>query len=150
MKAYILGVAGVILISAIISILVPSGKMGKFIKGMTKLFILAILISPFVAWLKGGDPLFSSTDLGADKKYLKTYVAMLTDEDEAAIKAFLEEEYGIGTDVAVSRSFDDFSYEKIKVVVLDFGINVDESHIDILSNVKTRLSGRFGCPVEVT
>ena len=69
---------------------------------------------------------------------------------EAAIEAALEEEYGIGTDVEVSRSFDDFSYEKIKVVVLDFGINADESHIDILSNVKTRLSGRFGCPVEVT
>lgn len=150
MKAYILSVAGVILISAIISILVPSGKMGKFIKGMTKLFILAVLISPFVSWLKGGDFLFSSKDVGSDEKYLRNYVAMLTDEDEAAIEAALAEEYGIGTEVAVSRSFDDFSYEKIKVVVLDFGINGDESHIDILSNVKTRLTSRFGCPVEVT
>ncbi len=150
MKAYILSVAGVILISAIVSILVPSGKMGKFIKGMTKLFILAVLISPLVSWLRGGDFLFSSKDVGSDEKYLKNYVAMLTDEDEVAIEADLKVEYGIGTDVEVFRSFDDFSYEKIKVVVSDFGINGDETHIDILSNVKTRLARLFGCPVEVT
>ena len=37
MKAYILSIAGVVLLSAVITIIAPSGKMGKFLRGAVKL-----------------------------------------------------------------------------------------------------------------
>ena len=48
MKAYILSIAGAVLLSAVITIISPSGKMGKFIKGTSKLLILVIMLAPVI------------------------------------------------------------------------------------------------------
>ena len=43
MKAYILSIAGVVLLAAVITIIAPGGKMGKFLKGAVKLVILFVM-----------------------------------------------------------------------------------------------------------
>lgn len=150
MKAYVLSLAGVILISAVISVVAPAGKMGGFIKGMTRLFIFVVLISPFVRFVKNPDAFLTGAEIETDDGYLKTYSAMLSRSDEEEIAAWLKETYGVTAELNVSRSFDDFSYEKITVRVRDFGINEVETHIDILSAIGEKLHGRYGCEVEVT
>lgn len=150
MKSYILSIAGVILISALISILAPSGRMGKFVKGMTKLFILVVLISPF-AKMAGGDPLsFRTGKIGQDENFLAAYTELLCRRDEEDIARFLKEKYDASGEIVVSRKSDDFSYEKISVAVTDFGINDGESHIDILSQIEEALLDRYDCGVEVS
>ena len=44
MKAYVLSIAGIVLVIAAVTIISPSGKMGKFIKGAGRLFILAVMV----------------------------------------------------------------------------------------------------------
>ncbi len=149
MKGYVLSIAGVILISAVISIIAPSGKMGKFVKSMSRLFIFVILITPFVRFVKNPDAVLPSSEITEDEGYLRAYTSMLCKADEEEIASWMEEEYGVKSSVFVSRSSDDFSYKKIVVSVTDFGINGEESHIDILSAAKERLFGRYGCDVEV-
>lgn len=149
MKGYVLSVAGVILISAVISIIAPSGKMGKFVKSISRLFIFVVLISPFVRFAKDPETFFPSAELKEDDSFLKIYAMKLSEADAEEISAWMTEEYGVGTSVLVSRSSDDFSYQKIVVRVIDFGINGEESHIDIMSAAKVRLLERYGCEVEV-
>lgn len=150
MKAYILSLAGVILISAVISVIAPAGKMGGFVKGMTRLFIFVVLISPFVRFVKSPETFLTGAEIETDDGYLRTYSSMLSRSDEETITSWLEETYGVTAETKVSRSFDDFSYEKITVRVVDFGINEVETHIDILSAIGEKLHGRYGCEVEVS
>lgn len=149
MKGYVLSVAGVVLISAVISIIAPSGKMGKFVKSISRLFIFVVLISPFVRFAKEPETFFPSTEMREDDVFLRKYAMKLSEADEAEISAWMTEEYGVESFVLVSRSSDDFSYQKIVVRVTDFGINGEESHIDIMSAARERLLERYGCDVEV-
>ncbi len=150
MSGYILSVAGVILISAVISVIAPSGKMGKFVKSMTRLFIFVVLIAPFVRFAKDPEAFLPSAQFDTDEHYLATYSDMLSRSDEREIAAMLEGEYGVTADIEVTRALDDFSYEKIIVKVTDFGINGDEAHIDILSAIEERLKTSYGCSAEVS
>ena len=62
MKAYILAIAGAVLLSAVVAVIAPSGKMGKFVRGITKLFILLVMLSPLVSFLLKG----ATFDFGTD------------------------------------------------------------------------------------
>lgn len=150
MQAYILSIAGVVLISTVISIIVPTGKMGKFIKGMTKLFILVVLIAPFVSWAGGDKYIFTTSELGRDTEYLEYCAVLLSEEDERKITAWLKEGYGVVAEVSVLRNFDGFTHEKIKVSISDFGINEPHTHIDIVADIRARLEHDYGCSAEVS
>ncbi len=150
MKGYILAIAGAILISAVISIIAPNGKMGKFVKGISRLFIFVVLITPFVRFAKDPENFLPTAQVGTDEDYLRTYTEMLARSDEKELSAFLEEKYGIKTEISVSRSFDDFSYEKITVLVTDFGINENQTHIDIMSAIEESIETKYACKAEVT
>ncbi len=149
MGAYILSIAGVILISAVISIIAPSGKMGKFVKGMTRLFIFVVLIAPFVKLIKSPETVLSDAEIGLDEGYLSAYSSMLSRSEAETVAASLKEEYGVTAEVELLRSPENLSYEKITVCVTDFGINGEETHIDILSSIAESLYARYGCMTEV-
>ncbi len=149
MGAYILSIAGVILISAVISIIAPSGKMGKFVKGMTRLFIFVVLVAPFVKLVKEPETVLTGAEIGVDEGYLDAYSSMLSRTEAEDIAAYLKEKYGVRAKVEVRRLPEDLSYEKITVCVTDFGINGEETHIDILSSIAECLYARYGCMTEV-
>lgn len=150
MKGYILSVVGVILIAAAVSIVAPSGKMGKFVKGMTKLFILVILVAPFAGVIADKTEIGQTARVETDEKYLSAALAMMEEGDEREIAAWIEETYGAAAEVEVSRSSDGFSHEKIAVRVVDFGINGENTHIDILTEIREKLTKRYGNVVEVS
>ena len=149
MNGYILSIAGAILISAVITIISPGGKMGKFVKSMSRLFIFVVLITPFVKFIKEPE-VFTTAEIASDDGFLRDYAAMLSRKDSEEIVSWIKAEYGATAEAEVSRSFDDFSYEKIIVRVTDFGINGTESHIDILSAIGERLERMYGCSAEVS
>ena len=150
MRLYILSIAGVVLISAVISIIAPSGKTGKLVKGMTKFFIIVVLIAPFVSIFRGEGFVFASSEIGEDRAYLERSATLMAEADAREIKAWLSEEYGIKADAVVSRSPVDFSHVKIVVKIRDFGIFGQDGHIDIVAELETLLRERYGCESEVS
>lgn len=54
MSAYLLSIIGIVLLAAVLSAVLPGGKTGKFIKGMTKLACLAVILSPVLNFFRGG------------------------------------------------------------------------------------------------
>ena len=150
MKVYILSIAGVVLLTAVITIIAPGGKMGKFLKGATKLVILFVMVSPLASWVTEGDLSFQTASIGMDEEYLAHCADRLALSDEATIGSWLSEEYGVTADVQVSRLADEtFSYEKIIVKITDFGINGQDEHIHIIEEVDGVLEERYGCDAEV-
>lgn len=147
MKAYVLSVAGAVLISAVLTIISPAGKMGKFVKGMTKLFILLILLSPLISAFRGG--LSSAADVGTDKGYLYYCEEVMKREDAENISGLLFREFGITAEVATRRTAGELTPEKINVKITDFGIIGQDGHIDTMKRVQAYLADRYGCEVEV-
>ena len=151
MRAYVLSIAGIVLVIAAISIIAPSGKMGKFIKGMGRLFILVVMVAPF-ATLFGDkrDKFFQSADIVTDNSYLLRCVEILCEEDEKEISAYLSEEFCITAQVQVFRSEKSgFPREKIEAKILDSGINGQGGHIDNAEDVRRALEERYGCEAVV-
>lgn len=154
MKAYVLSIAGVVLLSAVLSIVVPSGKMGKFIKGGMKLAVLLVLVSPFVTFfIKGEFPIFSDdTDkIVVDAGYLSASRSLMARSDERQIDALLREEFGVEGQTTVFYSEEDVAArKKITVKIRDFGIYGEDEHINIMSKIEERLQKVYACEVEVS
>lgn len=153
MKAYILSIAGIVLITAVVTVIAPSGKMGKFIKGALKLTVLAVLVSPFVGFFTKGEMEFpvGKTDFVTDSAYMQACAEQMTEQDKQEISAFLEQEYGVQVELDVERSVESgFPLKKIQVKVVDSGINESDEHIDMVMKMKAALEERYGCPAEVS
>lgn len=151
MKEYVLAIAGVVLLSAVISIIAPNGKMGKFIKGAMRLAILVVLVSPFASWLGGKKISIPTASIGEDTAYLEYCAGRLSERDEEEIRAYLQEEFCVTAEAEVTRGADStFSYKKISVKISDFGILGQDERIDIMSRIKEALQTKYGCEAEVT
>ncbi len=152
MKGYILAVAGVILLSAVVACIAPSGKMGRFVKGMMKLVILAVMISPMLGWVRSGTlDLSAASSIGTDEGYLRACSERLEEEDERAIAAFLLSDFSLSAEVDVTRSDDpSFEREKIRIILPAEGINGEEERINIMTRIREAVAARYGCEVEVS
>ena len=152
MKAYILSIAGVVLLSAVATIIAPSGKMGKFVKGMTKLMTLLVILSPLVSWVSGRKTFtIETSSIQADSAYLTRCAELLERQDEEEIVLWLEDEFSVTATAEVSRAAAvGFAREKIVVKILDFGIIGQDGHINTVSRVRSGLEAKYGCSAEVS
>ncbi len=48
MKGYILSILGVVVVGILVDVIIPSGKMNKFIKSVYSIFVVLIIISPII------------------------------------------------------------------------------------------------------
>ena len=152
MKAYVLSIAGIVLVIAAISIISPSGKMGKFIKGTGRLFILVVMVAPFATLFgEKKDSFFLTEEINTDESYLLRCAELLCEEDEKEISAYLNEAFSITAEVKVFRSdATGFPREKIEAKITDFGIIGQGGHIDKTEDVQKALEERYGCEAVVS
>ena len=150
MQAYLLSVAGAVLLSAVVSILVPEGRLGPVIRGVTKLVTLLLLVSPVISLLRGASFSVEETALGEDADFLSYCAERVEKRDEHSVEARLLEEYGISAVADLDLAADgSYSAKYVTVTVSDFGIYEGEAHIDISLQIEAALSERFGCEAEV-
>ena len=151
MKAYILSIAGIVLLSAVVSMIAPSGKMGKFVRGTTKLLILLVMLSPIISWIEGKTELsLSSSAIDTDEAYLERCITLMEEGDARNIAAYLLSEYGVEAEISTERVLDDFRLQKITVKVNDFGIIGQDGHINIMTRIEDDLKARYGCEVAIS
>ncbi len=150
MSGYILSIAGIILLSAVVTMIAPSGRMGKFIRGITKLACLAVLIAPFTSFAEGKGFEFAPAAFQTDGDYMQTCAALAERGEAEKITAYLQEKFSVKAEVCVSCEGDSpFSVKKVAVEVKDFGINPPEAHIDIIGEIKRTLEKSYRCETEV-
>ena len=126
--------------------------MGKFVKGTVKLFILVVMISPVIGWVKSGKLDFSAaSEIGEDEAYYAACCGKLEQADEAEISAFLKDSFSVTAEIRVKReSLPPFSREKIKILVTDPGIIGEDERIHIVTDIREAVKARYGAETEVS
>ncbi len=147
MKEYVLSIAGVVLITSLLSLLLPKGKLSASIRLAAKLVGLLVLIAPFVKFASGGTGF--SPELSVD--YLSTCERLAEEGEAGRIKLLVEQDFGVTAEIAVDcMAKSPFSVKKITVTVVDFGIFGQEAHIDIMTKIKRAAIEEYGCEVIVS
>lgn len=115
MNGYLLSVIGTILLSAILTAIVPEGKTSATIKGIAKLACLLVIISPILKYLQTGDTessdenseiFFSETVIRTDEDFIKYYSEMRIRFTEEDIETELAEEFSVACDVTLEWSYE--------------------------------------------
>ncbi len=127
MKAYVLAVAGMALLTAIVSVLIPEKKFGKTINGVLKLCMLLTLVSPIFQYVRQDTPnfLLNESIFGQDTAYINNSYAL-------AIKTQIENQYDITIEVNVT--FEE-KQKRVTIYIRDFGMNEKEEHINIINQI---------------
>ncbi len=150
MQAYILSVAGAVLLSAVVSILVPDGKLGPLIRGMTKLLTLILLVSPVISLFRGTGFSFDETVYEEDASFLAAAAKRAEEREENAVESWLQTQYGIEGKADVDFNEDgSYSAKSVTVCIADFGIYEDAAHIDISLHIEEALEEQYGCEAEI-
>lgn len=146
MSGYILAVAGAVLLSALVTVLLPSGKMGSFLKGMSRLAVFAVLLAPLAGLLSKREPFFSQSGIEEDEEYLAACARLLSDRDEEEIAALLERDFLPADSVEVERRAEaGFPLSKITVNLSADGINGADGHIHMADRIRAALAEKYGC-----
>ena len=130
MSAYVLSVIGVILISAILTVILPSGKTNSLIKCVARLACVLVIVMPLLiyfqsgTWSNGitffGDE-FQETVIHTDAGFIQYYSEMRVRETERSLKEELLEEFYVKAEVRLSWEMESamigsyYTQEKIKI-----------------------------------
>ncbi len=146
MSGYILAVAGAVLLSAALSVILPGGKTGAFLKGMCRLAVFAVLVAPLISMMTKKEFSFEVSGIGEDEGYLTACARLLSERDEKEIAAFLQEDYGLSAAAEVERApCGGFPLSKIKVNLSESGIIGQDEHINIADCIQAALAEKYGC-----
>ncbi len=157
MEAYILSVSGAVLVSAVAVMLLPEGKIGKFIGGILKLFCLLVILLPIPKMLGkylGQDmeiPSFSEEG-ELDDGFIDYMFDKRAKEEAELLKKQIEEKFEIVVNIQIKWEYAEYAYNvtKITVKIENFGIYGDDEHINVIEQVKEYVAGIYqGSEVEV-
>lgn len=145
MKEWILSIIGVVLLVSIFSLLTPSGRLNKIIKGIFSFIISLVIISPVLSYFTDTDVAFTYdfSDIAYDKLYL-SYVAeeSVNQKQQNCIK--IAEELGISEaqviiEYSVGQAFE-IQISGVTVNLRNSVINSESEHINIIDNLRMSIS----------
>lgn len=149
MEKYILSVCGAVILSALVTILLPEGKIGKFINGILKLFCLLIMLLPLYGLFEtflhtggGGGFEGEQAQLAPDEEYLDYVYGKQAKMQETQLSEYFAEKYGVETEIAIAWQCAEFSYDvtKIEIKIKNFGMNDESTHIYIIDQIEDHAS----------
>ncbi len=150
MKAYVLSIAGVILLSAVVTLVLPNGKMGNSIRAGAKLICLLVLVAPLVS-LAQGKGVSESVFIEEDTAYLSACKRLAEEGEEGKIQLLIAQDFSVTAEVDVTcEEKSPFSVKKISVSVKDFGINEQSAHKDIMTKIQNACIKEYACEVTVS
>ena len=155
MDTYILSVCGAVILSAVAAMLLPEGRLGKFIGGILKIFCLLIIVLPLPSMLEGILPEKEDTDVSAetplDETFLNKMFSLQMERQEQLIDERLEGEYGIVVSSQIVWELVGYECEikQIEIGIEDFGIYGKDEHIFVIEQVKNTVFAMYGEEVVV-
>ena len=155
MRAYILGVCGAVILSAFLFLLLPRGKIGKFIGGVLKLFCVAVMLLPVPNMLRSfgqWDGTESGATVALDGGFIAEMFERRAEREEAELAALFASEPGVGVRAEIAWAEEDYAYRVtgVAVCIEDFGIYGEDRHIFVIEQVESRLAALYGEDVEVS
>lgn len=149
MSSYILSVCGAVIISALVSIIMPEGKTGKFINGIVKITCVLIMVSPIISWvykLKGEkSQSVNNIKVDIDDDFLNYFNNVKAEELEKEIKKIIENQYDIEVFVEIDWQISNYAFtlKKVLINIKNFGIYKKDEHIIIIEQIQTIVSDKL-------
>lgn len=131
MKTYVLAIAGMAILTAIVSVLMPRKKFAKTIGGILKLCMILTLVAPVLGLIRQDTTFFSSeADISAvDGAYINNSYAL-------AIERQLKKQFGVTVRAEVTFSEnEEQTPANVQIYIEDFGMNDEEEHINIITQI---------------
>ncbi|MGN1234535.1 MAG: hypothetical protein ACI4U2_00960 [Christensenellaceae bacterium] len=131
MKEYLLSIAGVTVLSAVFTMILPSGKLHSFLAGILRLCCLFVLLSPVFSFVSSLPDAPSSTVIALDEGYLAYCDRLVSSAFEKAIEADLARFDPSGT-YEVTAEVSSTSLTKIR---FSLRISGEKPHTDKIGQV---------------
>lgn len=111
MNEYLLCVIGTVIVSAILTAILPEGKTLGLVKTITRLACILAIVSPVLRFLRVGEltfggmenskEIFSQSVIEGEEAFIEYYSEMRIRETERALESELSEKYGLDTEVTL-------------------------------------------------
>ena len=145
MQAYIWAVCGAAIISALAAILLPEGKIGKFINGILKLFCLSVMLTPLFGLfgeISAEPPAGDDSTAGAelDSDFIEYMFGRRAKESASELKELLEEEFAVAVSTEILWDYAEYEYNvtDVNIKIENFGMYGDDEHIFIIGQIASR------------
>ena len=135
MVGYVSSVLGAVILGVIVDVVMPSGEMHKYIKGMYSIFIVFVLLTPITKLFNVDFDLynlFSSEKVSVDDNYVEYVTSMRAQSLTQYIETKLQEEGITGAVVSVEyeQSGLDFEIKNITINISKLVIESKDKHIN--------------------
>jgi hypothetical protein len=152
--SWIISVAGVMVLTVLLDIILPDGQTNKYIKGIFSVVVIIAVISPVAGFLKSGDALgklfeFTSDKYGVDNNFIYAVYADAHKAQADGMKTYLSGE-GITVE-AIDVVFDPSDKKNIlyvNIFLKQSVIDGDFQHINISDRIKEAVNRRYGIKKE--
>ena len=125
MNGYLLSVIGTILLSALLTAILPNGKTSAVIKAITKLACLLVIISPVFSYIQAetgtsngnSSKNLSQSVIQTDESFITYYSEMRIQNAQVQLESEIKEKFGLDCRVAFTWKYDKENIRIIKLTV---------------------------------
>lgn len=139
MIGYVLSIVGIVVAGVLIDIIVPSGTLNKYIKGVYSIFVIAVLISPITKLMHKAKNFTIQYEEYAINENLLNYIGkMQTSALENDIEKILTDDGFSNTDITLTFSIENdlLKYVSCKINLKKLVISTDKQHINKYEYIK--------------
>ena len=145
LAAWILSILGVVIIGSIIDLLLPSGKMNKYIKVVFSTVTVLIIILPLPSLFKNGcsaDNIFFTEDITIDESYINKIDDYKKESVIKGLKEALSNDGIILKDVYIEGDFSDIvpDIKYVRINFADVVIERDYPHINKYELIRNKVT----------
>ena len=125
MNGYLLSVIGTILLSALLTAILPNGKTSAVIKAITKLACLLVIISPVFSYIQAetgtsnenSSKNLSQSVIQTDESFITYYSEMRIQNAQVQLESEIKEKFGLDCRVVFTWEHDKENIRIIKLTV---------------------------------
>lgn len=144
MKEWILSIGTTVLLTTIISLILPDGKIGKFIKGIFLIIVLLVILKPLANIKDSGlsdMSIFVNTETNIQSEYLNYIYDKKIKKHEEVCEKIIENIgiYKAKTSIQYSISEMGMEIQKVNINLKNSVIISDKEHIDIIEEIKANI-----------
>ena len=154
MSGYLLALLGVVILGVLIDVVIPSGSTSKYISGIFAIFVMFVMISPVLNFIKNDYKLsdyFSSVDIELNEKLLYN----ITDNKFNALESDMQKELSdngynnVVVDIKFNIEADNVEITQVLVDLTNLVINDVSANINRYVYIRQVIMGKVAVTEEV-
>ena len=154
MSSWVLSIVGVILLTSVVGIIMPEGKMGLFIKGLLAIISTLVIIQPVINFYSKGfdiEETLNEYDIGLQDDFLYFIQEKRIEEYENHCLDILSDNGIENGKISVEAETSDnrIIIKKVRIDLSDSVINHNEEHINILTSIISEVANYLNIEEEL-